>query len=496
MYYCAVGQMKGDEANMPEGLDTRKDEQLDPAETAGNPFESLHVHMIGIAGCGMRALAEMLMRKGAVVSGSDMASSAAAARLVESGVPVSIGQRGENIPADCQLVVYSAAINEGNPERIAAEQRGLEVLKYSRMLGRMMSHSDGIAIAGTHGKSTTTGMVAYVLQAAGLDPSFVVGATVDQLGGPSGVGKGRHFVAEACEFDRSFLNLEPKYAAILNVEEDHPDCYRDIGEIVEAFKQFAAKVPADGLVVVNGDDRDAMKTVVDAACQVETFGLDEGCIWRGADMQSENGLVTMTVMMKDQEFCRLRVPLPGQHNAYNSLAAVAILHHAGMDSGEIVQNLQQYAGARRRMTLKAVESGITVVDDYAHHPTEIQFTLKAIQDYYKPQRLICVFQPHLHSSTRFQLKDFARSFGEADEVIVPDIYFVRDSAREKDYISSNDLVAQIRLHGGKAIYLKSFREIVGHLKDIAETGDLMVTMGAGNVWEVADEIVHWLRKDR
>jgi len=444
----------------------------------------------------MRALAEMLWRRGAVVSGSDMAQSAATARLIQAGMAVSIGQRGENIPEHCDLAVYSAAIKDGNPELLAARERGVEVVKYSRMLGRMMSHSAGIAIAGTHGKSTTTGMVAYVLKAAGLDPSFVVGATVEQLGGPSGVGKGRHFVAEACEFDRSFLNLEPKYAAILNIEEDHPDCYRDIGEIIEAFKQFVAKVPADGLVVVNGDDRDAMKTVVDAACEVETFGLDESCTWRGADLQTEDGLVTMSVIMKQQEFCRLRVPLPGLHNAYNALAAIAVLHHAGLDAEEIVCCLEKYAGARRRMTLKAVEGGITVVDDYAHHPTEIQVTLKAIRDYYKPRRLICVFQPHQHSRTRFQLKDFARSFGEADAVVVPDIYFVRDSEREKDYISSNDLVAQIRLHGGKAVYLKSFREIVEHLKDIAQTGDLMVTMGAGNVWEVADEIVHWLRKDR
>jgi len=482
-------------AEMPEGADIRDIEQTDPAGNPAGPFDSLHVHMIGIAGCGMRALAEMLAWRGAIVSGSDMASSSAVSKLIDSGMSVSVGQRGENIPEDCEIVVYSAAIHEGNPELIAARQRGLEVVKYSRMLGRMMSHHAGIAIAGTHGKSTTTGMVAYVLKAANLDPSFVVGATVDQLGGPSGVGKGKHFVAEACEFDRSFLNLEPKYAAILNIEEDHPDCYRDIDEIIEAFKQFSAKIPADGVIVVNGDDRDALKTVVGAPCQVETFGLGESCNWRGVDLQTENGLVTMTVTMNAEEFCRVRVPLPGLHNAYNSLAAIAILHHAGLDAARIVDCLQKYTGARRRMTLKAVERGITVLDDYAHHPTEIQVTLKAIRDYYKPNRLICVFQPHQHSRTRFQLKDFARSFGEADEVIVPDIYFVRDSEREKDYISSNDLVSQIRLHGGNAIYLKSFREIVARLKNIAETGDLMVTMGAGNVWEVSDEIVHWLRKD-
>ena len=481
---------------MPDGADSMKQDELDHVDTASGPPATLHVHMIGIAGCGMRALAEMLTGRGDIVSGSDMASSAATSRLAECGMAISIGQCGDNIPADCELVVYSAAIHEGNPELIAAAERGIEVVKYSQMLGRMMGRSTGIAIAGTHGKSTTTGMVAYVLRAAGFDPSFVVGATVDQLGGPSGVGKGKHFVAEACEFDRSFLNLQPKYAAILNVEEDHPDCYRDLDEIVEAFKQFAAKVPPDGIIVINGDDRDALKCVSEASCEVETFGLADGCTWQGTDLQHEDGLVTMTVTMKRQQFCRLKVPLPGLHNAYNSLAAVAILHHAGVDADEIVLRLEQYTGARRRMMLKADLLGVTVIDDYAHHPTEIQVTLKAIRDYYKPQRLICVFQPHQHSRTRFQLKDFARSFGEADAVIVPDIYFVRDSEREKDYISSDDLVAQIRLHGGEAVYLKSFKEIVTHLKDIVETGDLVVTMGAGNVWEVADEIVHWLREDR
>ncbi|MCP4375245.1 MAG: UDP-N-acetylmuramate--L-alanine ligase [bacterium] len=476
-------------------MDTRNHKQPLPADVGSSPFDGLHVHMIGIAGCGMRALAEMLSGRGAILSGSDMAASAATTRLSESGMNISIGQCADNIPSDCELVVYSAAINDGNPELISAIDRGIEIIKYSRMLGRMMAQSAGVAIAGTHGKSTTTGMVAYVLRAAGLDPSFVVGATVDQLGGPSGVGKGPHFVAEACEFDRSFLNLEPRYAAILNIEEDHLDCYRDLEEIVEAFRQFSAKVPADGVIVVNGDDTNSLKSVSDAAASVESFGLSDGCTWQGVGLKHEDGLVTMTVMMDQQPYCELKVPIPGLHNAYNSLAAVAILHHAGVETEDIVRHLEQYTGARRRMTLKGLHRDITVIDDYAHHPTEIQVTLKAIRDYYKPQRLLCVFQPHQHSRTRFHLKDFARSFGEADAVIVPDIYFVRDSEREKDYISSDDLVAQIRLFGGEAIYLKSFEEIVTHLKSIVEIGDLVVTMGAGNVWEVADEIVHWIRKD-
>jgi UDP-N-acetylmuramate--alanine ligase len=364
------------------------------------------------------------------------------------------------------------------------------------MLGRLMARKVGIAVAGTHGKSTTTGMVAWALRDAGADPSFIIGASVEQVGGPSGVGAGRHFVAEACEFDRSFLNLRPYYAAILNVDEDHLDCYRDLSAIVEAFRAFAARVAPEGVLVANGDDRNVSQATSSAACEVETFGLDERCTWRGVDLSVDRGRVTMDILYGGKRFGRLAVPLPGRHNACNALAATALLHHAGLSGEQIVSALGRFAGARRRMTHKGGAGGIDVVDDYAHHPTEIQATLRAIRDYYRPQRLWCVFQPHQHSRTRFLLKDFARSFGSADEVIVPDIYFVRDSHREKDYISSEDLVAQIRFNGGSARYLKTFDEIARHLRGELAEGDLVVTMGAGNIWEVADDIVRWLGRDR
>jgi len=338
-------------------------------------------------------------------------------------------------------------------------------------------------------------MVAGVLSAAGSEPSFIIGATVEQLGGPSGVGAGRHFVAEACEFDRSFLDLRPRYAAILNIEEDHLDCYRDLDAIIEAFRAFAARVDAAGVLVANGDDRNVAKAVSAAGCGVETFGLADSCTWRAVNLSADRGRYAMEVLFAGRPFCRFQVPLPGLHNAYNSLAATALLHHAGVQPDKTAELLGRFAGPDRRMTLKGQSGGVTVVDDYAHHPTEIQVTLKALRDYYQPRRLLCVFQPHQHSRTRFLLKDFARSFGAADEVIVPDIYFVRDSAREKDYICSEDLVAQIRLHGGEAVYLESFDLIVRHLRDELAPGDLVVTMGAGNIWEVADEIVHGLGRD-
>ncbi len=455
-------------------------------------FAGKKVHLVGIGGAGMRALAAVLLEHNAVVSGSDIATAGATERLAERGATIHVGHKSENIADDCDVVVYSAAIHDQNPELIAARSKGKEVLKYSQMLGRVMAQGVGIAVAGTHGKSTTTAMVAYVLKEAGLQPSFIVGATVPQLGGPSGVGSGKYFVAEACEFDRSFLNLTPQHAAILNIEEDHLDCYQDLGAIIEAFRSFASLVGMGGVLVANGEDRSVAEAVRTATCEVQTFGLADGCTWQGAGLTAEHGRYTMNVLFRGREFCRLNVPLPGLHNAYNSLAAVGLLHQAGLEPAQIAEILPRFEGAYRRMTYKGCVKGITVLDDYAHHPTEIQVTLRAIRDYYQPKRLFCVFQPHQHSRTRFLLKDFARSFAAADEVIVPDIYFVRDSVREKDYISSEDLVAQIRLNGGAAVYLKNFEDIATYLRGSLRESDLVVTMGAGNIWEVADETVRWL----
>jgi UDP-N-acetylmuramate--alanine ligase len=459
-------------------------------------YAGKRIHLVGAGGSGMRALAQMLMDRGAVLSGSDSADSAAMESLKAAGAATFIGQQAENLPEKMDLVVISAAIHEANPELVGARKRGVEVIKYSQMLGRLMADGCGIAVAGTHGKSTTTALVAYALTVTGRDPSFIVGATVEQLGGPSGVGEGKHFVAEACEFDRSFLNLCPTYAAILNIEEDHLDCYENLPAIVEAFRAFVAKIPPHGLLVANGEDRNVAQAIRSAACDVWRFGMTRDCDWRGDNVTQERGRFRFDVLARGKKFCRISLQLPGLHQVYNALAAAALLHQAGLSPAEISGAVESFTGVHRRMTVKAQLNGITVIDDYAHHPTEIQVTLRAIKDYMLPRRIWCVFQPHQHSRTRFLLKDFARSFGTADRVIVPDIYFVRDSEREKEHVCSQDLVAQIRLNGGDAIYLKSFEHINEYLKQSLAPGDLVVTMGAGNVWEVADEIVRWIGSDR
>jgi UDP-N-acetylmuramate--alanine ligase len=480
---------------MLDSMSSQGKAAADP-QAVSKTYLGKHIHLIGAGGSGMRARAQMLIQRGAIVSGSDMAASSATDSLAALGAAVTIGQRSENLPGQLDVVVYSAAINDANPELLAARQRGVEIVKYANMLGRMMKEHCGIAVSGTHGKSTTTAMVAYALAHSGRSPSFIVGATVPQLGGPSGVGTGGHFVAEACEFDRSFLSLCPTFTAILNVEEDHLDCYENLNAIIEAFRAFAAKLPSHGVLVVNGEDRNALAAARGANCEIETFGLKEDCRWRAAHLTADRGRYHFEVLLAGKKFCKVALQLPGLHHVYNTLAAVALLHHAGLTAAEISDSVGTFEGTYRRMTTKAQLGGITVLDDYAHHPTEIQVTLRAIKDFFMPRRIWCVFQPHQHSRTRFLLKDFARSFGTADKVIVPDIYFVRDSEREKEYISGQDLVAQVRLNGGDAIYLKNFVAIVEHLKNNLVPGDLVVTMGAGNVWEVADEIVCWLGTDR
>ena len=484
---------------MLAGTDTSMSVRQDTVQARPRrAFLGRRIHLVGIGGAGMRAMAKMLLERGAAVSGSDMTDGEAVRQLEQAGAKVGVGQRAENVPDGCELVVHSAAVRDDNPELAAARRRGIEVAKYARMLGWLMDEAEGIAVAGTHGKSTTTAMVAYVLRAAGADPSFVVGAVVPQLGGPSGVGAGRHFVAEACEFDRSFLNLRPAAAAILNIEEDHLDYYRDLAEIAGAFADFARRVRPEGVVVVNGDCPLALRAGDAACCRVETFGLSDECTWRGVELGVEAGRYQVAVDCGGEPFCRFTVPLPGEHNVYNSLAATALLHYAGLDGARIAELIGGFRGAERRMTLRGVAGGVTVLDDYAHHPTEIAATLRAIREHYAPRRLFCVFQPHQHSRTRFLLKDFACSFRSADMVAVPDIYFVRDDPGEKRCISSEDLVAQIELAkgGGSAAYLKDFASIVSYLKGVLTPGDAVVTMGAGDIWKVADEIVRWLGRDR
>ena len=470
-------------------------------KSAAGPFVlpqqlgGLHVHMVGIGGCGMSGLAALLIRHGAQVSGSDQSASAELKRLTARGARITTDQQHSSIPDDADVVVASAAIPATHPERVEAARRGLTVLKYAELLGLVMARYHGIAISGTHGKSTTTAWLAYVLRSAGLDPSYVVGANVSQLGGGSGVGSGPHFVAEACEYDRSFLYLRPRQAAILNIEEDHLDCYADVEAIQEAFRAFAERIPDDGLLVINGRDARCRAVAERIGAPVQTYGTHEGATWRAVDVRLEGGTYEFDVWHGAQALGRVRLGLAGRHNVDNALAVVASAYPCGVPWPVLQEGLATFHGARRRFEHRGTVNGVRILDDYAHHPTEIRATLEAVQERLAPRRLWCVFQPHQHSRTRFLLADFARSFAQADEVIVPDIYFVRDSERERERVCAQDLVDAIQAQGGAARYVGAFDAIVDLLQRDVQPDDVVLTMGAGNIWKVADDLVRRLGGD-
>jgi UDP-N-acetylmuramate--alanine ligase len=362
------------------------------------------------------------------------------------------------------------------------------------MLGLLMDASAGIAICGTHGKSTTSGWLAFILEQAHFSPSFIIGADVPQLGGSSGVGEGGFFVAEACEYDRSFLNLHPKIMVMLNIEQDHLDYYKDEGDIVDAFGEFADCVRTGGLIIANGTDANVATVLsrLEPHQKYVTFGLDAGSDFYADNIELVDGLYHFDVCQRGNFLGRTKISLPGEHNILNALAVVAAAVSAGAEIKVILPSLGQFAGVDRRLMLKARAGGVTILDDYAHHPTEIKASLRAIRQRFEPSRIWCVFQPHQYSRTRFLLDDFAQSFKLADVTIVPQIYFVRDTAEAHKQINARILVDRIRGQGCEAVFIDDFGRICEYLKENVKKGDLVVTMGAGDIWKVADEYIQGL----
>ncbi len=454
-------------------------------------FAGKRIHLIGIGGCGMSGLARILMDAGALISGSEPKPNTQTFALTKAGVKISRTQSGELLSRDVDLIVRTAAIKDDNAEFMASRALGIRSIKYAQMLGEVMAERFGIAVAGTHGKSTTTAMIAYALTQCGADPSWVVGGTVAQLGNAgSHSGASDIFIAEACEFDRSFHNLRPKVAVITNIEEDHLDCYSGIDEINESFHQFAELVPADGLIISNAADRNVARALAGIVSPLELVSLGGESIWSTRDLGIEGGCHRGIVSYRGREVGELRLSVPGAHNLMNATMALAACNACGADLAAACAALGQFTGVDRRLTDMGRCNGAILIDDYGHHPTEIRATLTAIREKYQPQRLICVFQPHQHSRTRFLLEDFAASFTAADATIVPDIYFVRDSEAERQSISSADLVNRIVRHGQSARHIPGFADIVEHLKHTLREGDVLVTMGAGNVWEIARDLAN------
>lgn len=455
-------------------------------------FAGKRVHFIGINGVGMSGLANILIDSGASISGSDPSQTEITQRLKHRGACVIADQDGSLLTADVDLVVRTAAVGNDNEELAVARNFGLPTILYAELLGQIMAERLGIAVAGTHGKSTTTAMLAYALTRCGLDPSFVVGGIVPQLGGGSHSGTGAVFVAEACEFNRSFLNLSPRVAVVTNIEADHLDTFPGgLEEIIEAFSTFCARLPPDGRLVANGDDPHSRRIVEEHADKVWQVGKSLGCEWTLVPAGADQGCPVAHLQHEGKLAATIRLAIPGQHNLYNAAQAVVAAVAVGADVKQAAEAVSDFQGVdRRQMLLGEVPGlGVPVVDDYAHHPTEIRLTLSALRERYEPKRLICIFQPHQASRTRHLLDEFATSFAGADLVFLPDIYSVRDTPDDQRFVSSGTLAERIRAAGQHAEHVPGFDKLLERVRGELRAGDLVVTMGAGNVWQIGRALV-------
>ncbi len=454
-----------------------------------DPDHPVHIHFIGIGGVSMSGLARILLSRGFSVSGSDRDASPATEALTAQGIPVAIGQRAENIVPGIDAVVYTAAIHPDNPELAAARDAGLPLLTRAQLLGQIMRlYGCSAAVAGTHGKTTTTSMLSEILLGAGLDPTLSVGGNLPSIGGNVRVGGQRYFVAEACEYTNSFLEMFPDVAVILNVDADHLDFFKDLDDIRRSFARFASLVPEEGTLVIGADIPDWQQLTEDAVCRVVTFGQSADADYHPAEIRfDELGHPSFLLIRKQGAPAEQRISLsvPGIHNVFNACAAIAAADVLGVSPSVSASAVEAYEGTDRRFQIISREGGVTVVDDYAHHPTEIEATLRAAAEF-PHTRVICAFQPHTYSRTRALLPEFARALSLADEVYLAPIY----AARETDTlgVSSETLAEEIRLAGHACTAFPDLDELKNFLQKNCRKGDLLITMGAGNIGNIAPEL--------
>ncbi len=448
----------------------------------------IHIHFIGIGGISMSGLAEILLTEGFTVSGSDMHRSPLTETLEQKGITVSYRQTPANLTDDIDLIVHTAAIGAGNPELSAAVEKGIPCLTRAQLLGQMMrNYKMPVAVSGTHGKTTTTSMIAEILLKADTDPTLSIGGILRSIGGNIRIGKSDYFVTEACEYTNSFLEFFPKIGIILNIEEDHLDFFHGIDEIRDSFHRFAALLPEDGTLIVNGTI-DGLETVIKKLpCRIITFGDDPSFDYSFDHLTFDDAACpAFTLHTRGGQTRTVTLSVPGEHNVYNALAALALSDLLGLPTDTVLDALRDFHGTDRRFEYKGQIGGVTVIDDYAHHPTEITATLQAAQNY-PHNTLWCVFQPHTYSRTKAFLPEFAQALALADRVVLADIY----AAREKDTlgVSSRMLQDEIRRLGKECAYFPSFDEIENFLLENCSVGDLLITMGAGDVVKIGENLL-------
>ena len=449
----------------------------------------MHVHFIGIGGISMSGLAEILLEEGFQISGSDMKASAMTDKLASLGASIMIGQKASNITDGIDLVVYTAAIHPDNPEFCAVKEHGIPMLTRAQLLGQMMdNYKNPIAVSGTHGKTTTTSMLTHVLLAAKKDPTISVGGILDAIGGNIRVGKSDILVTEACEYTNSYHSFNPVISIILNVEEDHLDFFSGIEEIRESFRTFARKLPKHGLLVVNGD-MDCTDFIQEGvAADIVTFGITgKNLTYSAANISyDEQGNGSYDLVENGQITDHINLHVNGIHNIMNSLSVIAVARRLVIDSEDIKKGLLSFTGTKRRFEYKGERNGFTIIDDYAHHPTEIAATLNAAKKY-PHNEVWTVFQPHTYTRTMAFLDEFAEALSISDHVIVTDIY----AAREKDLgqVHAKDIVERMKKYDVDVTYISSFDDIEKFILKNLKNNDLLITMGAGNVVDIGENLL-------
>ena len=447
------------------------------------------IHFVGIGGIGMSGIAEILIDQGFKVSGSDRALSDVTERLHSLGAAIYEGHKAENLAPDVDTLVYSSAVVLDNPEVIEAQRRKIPIVRRAEMLAEVMRLKYGIGIAGTHGKTTTTSMVSLVLMEGGFDPTVIVGGKLSGLGGTNArLGKGDFIVVEADEFDRSFLSITPTIAVLTTLETDHLDCYRDLEDIKGAFIQFANKVPFYGFVVLCLDEpalQDIMPQL--ARKKLLTYGLTPQADIQAIDIRHKENTSNFTIVRGADDLGEITLQIPGKHNVQNALAAIAVGLQLGIPFSKVKSGIEKFTGVYRRWEKKGESGGITVYDDYAHHPTECRATLSGVKSGWR-RRVVCVFQPHLFSRTRDFYEEFGKAFLLADVLVVTDVYPAREEPIQG--VTGELITNAAKQYGHKDVhYVQDKKDIPAYLKKITRSGDIVITMGAGDIWRFGEEFL-------
>ena len=448
----------------------------------------IKIDFMGIGGISMSGLAEVLLERGFSITGSDMKSSPITEKLEHHGASIVYGQKAENITDDIDLVVYTAAIHPDNPEFQAVIRKGIPHMDRAELLGQIMrNYKNSIAVSGTHGKTTTTSMLSLIMLAGACDPTISVGGILKDIDGNIRVGRSQNFITEACEYTNSFLKFNPRIELILNVDADHLDFFKDLDDIRHSFRLFSEKLNKDGILIINGEIPDLSYFTQGLPCKIITYGLEADDDYTAKNISfNEYACGSYDLYVNGEKLDHITLNVTGLHNVSNSLAAIAAARELGIPMEHIKAGLMKFKGTDRRFEYKGEVNGITILDDYAHHPTEIEATLTAAKNY--PHRKIwCAFQPHTYTRTKALLHEFGKALSLADHVVLADIYAAREA--DTGEIHSKDLQAEIRRQGTEVDYFSTFEQIENFLLKNCHPGDLVITMGAGDIVNVGEDLL-------